>query len=121
MDDDMTYFKERLAALDEADRENRIERKVIERLMARKSDRSVGSSEPSINAPVGECKRQTDWAYKLVVANPGKLKRDQIIRYLRARIKCSSKDPDQSVGDALSKLVREQKLRVDDGGFYWIF
>jgi hypothetical protein len=120
MDDDMKFYNERLATLDEALREIQIEKKVIERLMARKSDQNIGSQD-QLSPPVGECKRHTDWAYKLVVANPGKLKRDQIIRYLKTRIKCNSKDPEQSVGDALSKLVRECKLRVDDDGFYSLF
>jgi hypothetical protein len=119
MDDaTMTYYKKRLAALDESDRENRIERKVILDHMASMSDRKNGA-EATINPPVGACRRHTDYCFRTVVANPGRLKRDQIITYVKPKIRCNSKDPDQSVGDALSKLVREKKLRIDDDGFYW--
>jgi len=132
MDDDMKYYNERLATLEVEEKkviehekklsENRLQiqarREEILDLIARKSERSVGSQD-QIKPPDGECKRHTDWCFKTILANPGRLNRDQIIRYLKTRIKCNSKDPDQSVGDALSKLVRDRELRVSADGCYW--
>jgi hypothetical protein len=131
-DDDKKYFKEQQAILDAeekkviADEKKANDARLIhqgrvdqfQRWVASRSNRNVGA-EASIKPPVGECRRHTDWVYNLVVANPGKLKRDQIIKYLKTRLKINSKDPDQSVGDALSKVVRDLELRVDNDGFYW--
>ena len=118
-DDDLNYYKERLATLD-AFEKIQIEKRVIERLMARRSDRS-NSPEIQINPPVGECKKHTDWCIKLVSENRGKLNREQIIRYLKGRIKSNSKDPDQAVGDALGRVVKDKKLRVESDGTDWMF
>jgi hypothetical protein len=77
------------------------------------------AADVQIHPPAGECNTALDWAAKTVDANPGRLNRGQLIAYLRTKIKCNSKDRDQSVGDALSKNVRSHRLRVSDDGCYW--